>query len=157
MPLDILHSHRAQLVLTAVAASVTTLSLLTAYRSYYSKASRRRLNDDALRSVTSNSDPDDIIDVEKPQNNDSHPDHPTTISTLAYDEELLREQLARNYAFFGEEGMTKIRLGSVVVVGCGGVGSWAAVMLVRSCVPMRLSYSCFQRCYLQGSVKNSAR
>ena len=108
MPLDILHSHRAQLVLTAAAASVTTSSLLTAYWSYYSKASRRRLNDDALRSVTSSSDPDDIIDVEKPKNNVSRPDHPPTVLTLAYDEELLREQLARNYAFFEEEGMTKI-------------------------------------------------
>ncbi|PCH36872.1 hypothetical protein WOLCODRAFT_140616 [Wolfiporia cocos MD-104 SS10] len=28
--------------------------------------------------------------------------------------------------------MAKIRKGTVVVVGCGGVGSWAAIMLVRS-------------------------
>ncbi|KAJ7227607.1 hypothetical protein B0H12DRAFT_1148917 [Mycena haematopus] len=28
--------------------------------------------------------------------------------------------------------MAKIRAGRVVVVGCGGVGSWAAVMLIRS-------------------------
>ncbi|EDR10387.1 uncharacterized protein LACBIDRAFT_152374, partial [Laccaria bicolor S238N-H82] len=49
-----------------------------------------------------------------------------------YDEDLIREQLARNYAFFGEKGMERIREGRVVVVGCGGVGSWAAVMLVRS-------------------------
>jgi len=46
----------------------------------------------------------------------------------------VREQLARNYAFFGDESMRKVRGASVVVVGCGGVGSWAAVMLVRSCV-----------------------
>jgi len=127
-----LHSHRAQLVLTAVVASVTTFSLLTAYRSYYGKARRRRLGDDALRSVTS-SDDHVVIDGEKPKiNNVGQLDHPASVSTLAYDEELLREQLARNYAFFGEEGMTKVRAGSVVVVGCGGVGSWAAVMLVRS-------------------------
>jgi hypothetical protein len=47
-------------------------------------------------------------------------------------EDLIREQLTRNYAFFGEEGMQKARRGSVVIVGCGGVGSWAAVMLARS-------------------------
>lgn len=47
-------------------------------------------------------------------------------------ERLVREQLARVYSFFGEEGMAKLRRSNVVVVGCGGVGSWAAVMLVRS-------------------------
>lgn len=47
-------------------------------------------------------------------------------------EELFREQLARCYALFKEEGMERIRKSKVVVVGCGGVGSWAAIMLVRS-------------------------
>jgi tRNA threonylcarbamoyladenosine dehydratase len=50
----------------------------------------------------------------------------------AYDEELVLEQLARNRAFFGDEGLTKIRKGFVIVVGAGGVGSWAATMLARS-------------------------
>lgn len=54
------------------------------------------------------------------------------ISSDAYDEELIREQLARNYAFLGEEGMEKVRNLNVVVVGCGGVGSWVCTMLVRS-------------------------
>lgn len=47
-------------------------------------------------------------------------------------EELIREQLARNYAFLTEEGMAKVRGQRVVVVGCGGVGSWVVTMLVRS-------------------------
>ncbi|EPY50812.1 moeb/ThiF domain-containing protein [Schizosaccharomyces cryophilus OY26] len=51
---------------------------------------------------------------------------------IPYDEELIREQLARNYAFFGEEGMANVRNAFVIVVGCGGVGSWATVMLARS-------------------------
>jgi tRNA A37 threonylcarbamoyladenosine dehydratase len=49
-----------------------------------------------------------------------------------HDEELIREQLARNYAFLGEDGMKKVRNLSVVIVGCGGVGSWVCTMLVRS-------------------------
>jgi hypothetical protein len=49
-----------------------------------------------------------------------------------FDEGLIREQLSRNYAFFGEAGMSKIRRATVVVVGCGGVGSWAAMMLART-------------------------
>lgn len=47
-------------------------------------------------------------------------------------EDLIREQLARNYAFLGEEGMQKIRDEFVVVVGAGGVGSWVCTMLIRS-------------------------
>ncbi len=49
-----------------------------------------------------------------------------------WDEDLLREQLARNYTFLGEEGMAKLRRSYVIVVGAGGVGSWAALMLLRS-------------------------
>jgi tRNA A37 threonylcarbamoyladenosine dehydratase len=51
---------------------------------------------------------------------------------VQYSEELIREQLARNYAFLGEEGMTAIRNQRIVIVGAGGVGSWVATMLVRS-------------------------
>ncbi|KAJ7050246.1 ubiquitin-protein ligase molybdopterin-converting factor [Mycena amicta] len=39
-------------------------------------------------------------------------------------------RIRRNYAFFGQESMARICKARVVVVGCGGVGSWAAVMLV---------------------------
>ncbi|RKO85210.1 hypothetical protein BDK51DRAFT_5224, partial [Blyttiomyces helicus] len=49
-----------------------------------------------------------------------------------FDEDLVREQLARNYAFLGEEGVKKVRGAFVVVVGLGGVGNHAAHMLLRS-------------------------
>lgn len=49
-----------------------------------------------------------------------------------YAEELIREQLSRNYAFLGEDGMRRIRDSFVIVVGAGGVGSWAALMLLRA-------------------------
>lgn len=49
-----------------------------------------------------------------------------------YPEELIQEQLARNYAFLSKEGMTKIRDLKIVVIGAGGVGSNAIVSLVRS-------------------------
>lgn len=48
------------------------------------------------------------------------------------DETLVREQLSRNYLFFGDDGVGRIRGAFVVVVGVGGVGSWATTMLVRS-------------------------
>ncbi|EST08144.2 UBA/THIF-type NAD/FAD binding fold [Kalmanozyma brasiliensis GHG001] len=53
-------------------------------------------------------------------------------SVEQWDESLIREQLSRNYSFLGEEGMTAIRNSFVIVVGAGGVGSWAALMLLRS-------------------------
>lgn len=46
--------------------------------------------------------------------------------------DLVLEQLARNRVFLGDDGLSKVRGSFVVVVGCGGVGSWAATMLVRS-------------------------
>jgi tRNA A37 threonylcarbamoyladenosine dehydratase len=45
---------------------------------------------------------------------------------------LILEQLARNRVFLGEEGLKKVRNSFVIIVGCGGVGSWAATMLLRS-------------------------
>lgn len=46
-------------------------------------------------------------------------------SSRIYDEEIIREQLARNIAFLGEEAVQKIRDSFVIVVGIGGVGSAA--------------------------------
>lgn len=52
--------------------------------------------------------------------------------SFRYDESLIREQLSRNYSFLGEESMQKLRDSFVIVVGAGGVGSWCALMLLRS-------------------------
>ncbi|CAN6613370.1 tRNA threonylcarbamoyladenosine dehydratase 2 [Trichomonascus vanleenenianus] len=51
---------------------------------------------------------------------------------VEYSQELIDEQLARNRAFLGDNGLGKIRDSFIIVVGAGGVGSWAATMLVRS-------------------------
>jgi tRNA A37 threonylcarbamoyladenosine dehydratase len=47
-------------------------------------------------------------------------------------EQLVLEQLSRNIAFLGEEGVRKVRNSFVIVVGLGGVGSHAAHMLMRA-------------------------
>merc|ERR1719232_1596910 len=47
-------------------------------------------------------------------------------------EEFREEQLSRNRLYFGEENMQCIKSSRVLVVGCGGIGSHAAVMLARS-------------------------
>ncbi|KAJ3088605.1 hypothetical protein HK100_007993 [Physocladia obscura] len=61
------------------------------------------------------------------------PPTPTPTATEEYlPEELIREQLSRNYSFLGEEGMKDIRNAFVIVVGLGGVGSHAVHMLARA-------------------------
>lgn len=130
-----LHSHRAQLIATAVIASLSTAGIIYTWSAHSRRQRRRDLGREIHRSITENGTtrtPDtDSPDIYLR----SLPEEVKTSrfqDAVEYDEELIREQLARNYAFFGEEGMEKIRGSSVVVVGCGGVGSWAAVMLVRS-------------------------
>lgn len=50
----------------------------------------------------------------------------------AEESKLEREQLKRNFEFFGEEGMKKIKNSFVCVVGIGGVGSHVVMTLIRS-------------------------
>jgi len=47
-------------------------------------------------------------------------------------EDLMKEQLVRNYQYFGEEGQNKVRKSFVVVIGVGGVGSHVVSALGRS-------------------------
>ncbi|KAJ7232305.1 hypothetical protein B0H12DRAFT_1328088 [Mycena haematopus] len=116
----VLHSHRAQLVGTALAATATTAALLSLYATLSKQSKRHELQTSSTKMSS------------------AHPpnEHPplTSWNEMEHDD-LVREHLARNYAFFGDDAMAKIRAGHVVVVGCGGVGSWAAVMLVRSYSP----------------------
>jgi len=51
---------------------------------------------------------------------------------VEHDESLITEQLARNSVFLGEEGVKSLRNSFVIVVGLGGVGSYTALMLLRS-------------------------
>jgi hypothetical protein len=128
-------SHRTQLVLTAVSACVITSTLLTAYNAYRRRERRKNLDEDVLRSITTHEEPSASHGL--PVMTEEGPTEETYIRPNhigGYDEDLIKEQLARNYSFFGDESMARVRAGSVVIVGCGGVGSWVAVMLVRSCV-----------------------
>ena len=133
--------HKTQLIITALAASLATASLFQAYNTHTKRLRRRKLDQEIRLSIASHTL---AHNVPKPPSRATTLDgvDPPSLQTSTtgfgdvadYDEDLIREQLARNYAFFGEKGMERIREGRVVVVGCGGVGSWAAVMLVRSYV-----------------------
>jgi tRNA threonylcarbamoyladenosine dehydratase len=45
---------------------------------------------------------------------------------------MMADWLARTEMLVGEEGIAKLRNSSVLVVGLGGVGSWAAEMICRA-------------------------
>ncbi|KAL6302273.1 ubiquitin-protein ligase molybdopterin-converting factor [Sparassis latifolia] len=144
------HSHRTQLICTAVAASLATAGLLSAFQRYNRQQKRRELDESIHRSISGQEAKhplEDLCEKKIKRKSKSHLSLEDDVNKsdislgiaaqldsgpYEYDEELVREQLARNYAFFGEEGMAKIRKGMVVVIGCGGVGSWAAIMLARS-------------------------
>ena len=127
-------SHTTHLVLTAAVTALTTYSLLSLYNSQSRKKRRAQLADEIKRSLASGA-PSALI---QPSPSSLRPQLPAATSSLhplpnaKYAEELVREQLARNYAFLGEDGVARVRKACVVIVGCGGVGSWAAVMLARS-------------------------
>lgn len=123
------HSHQNQLIATAVGASVATACLISAYSVYSKRERRKQLTEEINRSLSTQKS---SVDVNNYPNDAPLSTKESDELSGDYDEELIREQLSRNYSFFGNDGMAHIRRGKVVVVGCGGVGSWAAVMLVRS-------------------------
>ena len=145
-------SHKVQLVFTALTASALTATAITSYNNYSRSKRQNEPNRDVLNSLATSS-PSECGNSGGGRKRKGTSPRPEQIylnpggteygsgerngngSSVAYDEDLIREQLARNYAFFGEVGMKKIQGASVVVIGCGGVGSWAAVMLARSYVP----------------------
>lgn len=58
---------------------------------------------------------------------------PISISFPSHDsEELIQQQLVRNYQFFGKQAQDTIRRSYIVVVGLGGVGSHCVSLLARS-------------------------
>ena len=129
--------HRAELLLTAVATAVATYSLLSLYQSRSRRSRRADLTDQINRALASGAAETRIQPSPSPSppipNTEPAPaPAPTPEIETDYAEELVREQLARNYAFLREDGVSRVRAASVVIVGCGGVGSWTAVMLARS-------------------------
>lgn len=130
-----LQSRKTQLLITALSASAATACLFSLYTTYSRIERRRNLDRDVKRSLNDTDDSGTTLaygETKESRKFDQPHEEIYVKNGTGYDEELIREQLARNYAFFGDDAMNKIRGGTVVVVGCGGVGSWAAVMLVRS-------------------------
>jgi hypothetical protein len=111
--------------LTAAVATAVAIGYVGYSRSVY-KRRRSRLKKEVESQLSS------AVDCAKQEDDD---DHTCTWLPRQFDEDIVQEFLARNYAFFGAESMTAVRKATVVVVGCGGVGSWAALMLLRRYLP----------------------
>ncbi|KAF9181557.1 hypothetical protein BGZ51_002539 [Haplosporangium sp. Z 767] len=143
-----LNTQTAKLTLVAAVASVTTATLILGYQGSQRKRRVKQLKDDLRKSMPPPAMFDDFTDLSGnvSQHNTGSTVLPSPLSksqihqhkqrlqdgSLVVDEELVREQLARNIAFLGEEGVEKLRNSFVIIVGAGGVGSWAASMLIRS-------------------------
>ncbi|KAG8715397.1 hypothetical protein FRC08_010643 [Ceratobasidium sp. 394] len=127
-----LKSDGSRLVATVVATCAATLLAVTTYQSATKRKRRLELQRE-VKDALATTPPEPGLNFNHSTLGSSGfqalgPQLPGD----AFDETLVREMLARNYAFFGEESMSKVRGGRVIIVGCGGVGSWAAVMLIRS-------------------------
>ncbi|KAF8977947.1 hypothetical protein CPC16_011117 [Podila verticillata] len=134
----VMNSQSTKMTLVAVAASFTTAAVLLGYQGSQRKRRVKQLKDDLRSSIPpppTNFDQLHNNNMGVPSQQQQVPKQtqsPQDNSVPQFDEELVREQLARNIAFLGEEGVEKLRNSFVVIVGAGGVGSWAASMLIRS-------------------------
>lgn len=120
------HPHTLQLTLTAVAASALTATSLLSYQ-----GTQRRLRAKSLKDELREAEERHIIDL-TPVGTVHHGSHTILPPPTIFDDKLISEQLSKNTKFLGENGTSKIRDSFVIVVGAGGVGSWTALMLMRS-------------------------
>lgn len=132
-----LNSQAAKFTAVALAASFTTATLILSIQGSQRKRRVRQLKDDLRKSIP----PPPAFDAHSDlvNNNNYTGAAPTTLpglpplqqqrgmgggslfldGGLQMDEELVREQLARNIAFLGEEGVDKLRKSFVIIVGAG--------------------------------------
>lgn len=115
-----------KLVVVAAAASVATAAILLGYQGSQRKQRTRNLKDDLKRSATAaniktQAQAANSQSVSLAQAASAAPPH--IDEKVEFDEELVLEQLARNIAFLGEEGVQKLRNSFVVVVGAGNHSS----------------------------------
>ncbi|GMK56173.1 hypothetical protein CspeluHIS016_0300130 [Cutaneotrichosporon spelunceum] len=124
---------KQSLALTAVVASLATATVILTYQSLRRDYRTVRLKEQVGKDVAEWEAEQASAGGGQVQSAPETPyEQPEWRWEGGYDESLIREQLTRNYSFLGEESMAAIRSSYVIVVGCGGVGSWAATMLLRS-------------------------
>jgi hypothetical protein len=136
---DFLKTPSGHLVVAVSASAVATAVVILGTQRTRRRASRRHLREvveDEIDHIKAKADGDYLtafgIPTKHQQNRTADEEEEQDLDDDDDGEALIREQLARNTAFLGEEGVQKVRNAFVIVVGMGGVGSAAATMLVRS-------------------------
>lgn len=119
------HPNTVQMTLTAVAASALTATSILGYQNRQRRSRARTLKDELKEAELRSTIDLTPVGTVLAQGHTSLP--PTNLNDA-----LIEEQLSKNTAFLGQAGTRKLRESFVVVVGAGGVGSCAALMLVRS-------------------------
>ncbi len=131
-------SPTAKLALVAVSTTAITTALVLSTQSLLRTRRRASLRSAINHQLDETTQEEEFIDFSQPTPPPLLTRQPTATGPAGLgkakktSEVIIREALARNYVFFGDEGMDKIRKSFVVVVGVGGVGSACATMLVRS-------------------------
>ncbi|EIW67545.1 mitochondrial protein [Tremella mesenterica] len=124
------------LVLTAFASAIATTSVILSYqalkREHYTEKLKKQVGEDVEVWEQSRAGSGVTSPEERAESRARGEKGKKKWEEGEFDEGLIREQLTRNYNFLGEESMALVRKSYVVVVGCGGVGSWCALMLLRS-------------------------
>ncbi|KAF9985726.1 hypothetical protein BGZ65_010039 [Modicella reniformis] len=122
------------MALVAVAASVATTAVLLGYQGSQRKQRSRHLKNDLRSPPSRSTSTAQKLKQSEQQHYHNHHHDPIHFvgGKVQFDEELIQEQLARNIAFLGEEGVQRLRESFVIVVGSGSIGSWAASMLIKS-------------------------
>ncbi|CAO3633063.1 unnamed protein product [Mucor hiemalis] len=121
------HQSAVQLTLTAVAASALTATSIISYQSSQRRLRAKSLKDELREAEERSHNVINLTPVGTVNNGRHNVLPPPTI----FDDKLIGEQLSKNTEFLGEKGSRKVRESFVIVVGAGGVGSWAALMLMR--------------------------
>ncbi|OMH83708.1 tRNA threonylcarbamoyladenosine dehydratase [Zancudomyces culisetae] len=139
-------NNNAQLAIVAAAASVATLVTVFSIQGVQRKRRVRKLKEelgdfsDGIENMNQKFEPmlssydrdPSVSELFQKEYPNRIVDKKSVINLQSDEKELFSEQLARNKVFFGEEGLEKIMNSFVIVVGAGGVGSWAVMMLLRS-------------------------
>lgn len=114
-------NQATRLALTVATASTLTATSILTIQAVRKRARRQSLLDREQRpaSSSSSSSSSTAFDFLHSTNDD-------------FNESLIQEQLSQYVEFLGHDRVEKLRKSFVIVVGAGGVGSWAALMLARA-------------------------